>query len=127
MCLQKRSESNVRNEEKIASAAPESQSGQQELSNEGALREFLSDSIRNAVAPAAIGVCVGLLSSGPRKSRNPIPRAFVFGVLGGVIGLGAGVAWESRSLVANAARRTSEEFTRMRDERWMKRNFIAYA
>lgn len=125
MSLQNWSESKTRNA--VVSEEPEAQFHQQELSDEPALRDFLAESIRSAVAPAAIGVCVGILGSCPRNRSNSISRAFAFGFLGGVIGFGAGVAWESRGLTASAVRRTTEKLGRMRDERWMKKHFIAYA
>jgi hypothetical protein len=128
MSLQNGSEPSAQYEEKVVSCeSSREQADQQKLPYERPLRGFLADSMRSAVAPAAIGVCVGLLGSCPRKRSSSLSRALAFGVLGGAIGFGAGIAWEGRSLAANAAHRTSQKLGRMRDERWMKKHSIAYA
>lgn len=128
MSLQNGSESRAQYEEKVVSCeSSRAQSDQQELVCERSLLGFLADSMRSAVAPAAIGVCVGLLGSCPRKRSSSISRALAFGVLGGAIGFGASIAWEGRGVAANAAHRTSQKLGRIRDERWMKKHSIAYA
>jgi hypothetical protein len=88
---------------------------------------FRSDSLRTAVPPAAVGLCVGLLGGCQLTKRNSLARALAFGLLGGAIGFGASVAWENRRFASNAVQRASRNVIRIRDERWMKKHSIAYA
>jgi hypothetical protein len=52
---------------------------------------------------------------------------FTYGLLGGVIGFGAGVAWESRRLTASAACGALRNISKVRDEHWLERHPIDYA
>jgi hypothetical protein len=49
------------------------------------------------------------------------------GVLGGVIGFGAGVVWNSRRLTAAVAKGALRNVGRVRDEHWLERHPIDYA
>jgi hypothetical protein len=51
----------------------------------------------------------------------------VFGLLGGAIGFGAGIAWENRRLAASAASGALRNIGRVRDEHWLERHPIDYA
>lgn len=101
--------------------------GQEEFLDGRPLGAFLADSLRTAVSPAAIGLCVGLLGSCQRNRRNSLARALSFGLLGGAIGFGASLVWENRRLASSAVQGASRNVIRIRDERWMKKNSIAYA
>jgi hypothetical protein len=50
-----------------------------------------------------------------------------FGLLGGAIGFGAGVAWESRRLTASVAGSALRNIGRVRDEHWLTKHPIDYA
>lgn len=102
-------------------------SGQKEFLDGQPFAGFVTDSLRSAVSPAALGVCVGLLGSCSHRHRNSLAKALTFGLIGGAIGFGASLAWESRRLASSAAQEASRNVTRIRDERWMKKNSIAYA
>jgi hypothetical protein len=91
------------------------------------LGRFLGQSVRNAVPSAAIGLCIGMLGGCPRDRRSSLGKLLVFGLIGGAIGFGASVAWESRRLTVRAAQGASRNISRVRDERWMKKHSIAYA
>ena len=49
------------------------------------------------------------------------------GLLGGVIGLGAGIAWQTRRLAASVARGALGSMGKVRDEHWLARHPIDYA
>src|ERR1035441_9395478 len=78
-------------------------SGEEAFLDGKPLTPFLSESVRNALKPAALGACIGVLGSYPGYREKSITRTLVYGLLGGAIGLGAGVAWESRRLSVTAA------------------------
>ena len=93
------------------------------------LTPFLSDSMRSALKPALIGACLGALGSYPNHRHNQFlpSRLFAYGFLGGVIGFGAGVAWESRGLTASVAAGALKNMERVSDEHWLEKHPIDYA
>jgi len=92
------------------------------------LTPFLSESVRNAWMPAAIGVCLGALGSYPSHRHNhSIARVFVYGFLGGAIGFGTGLAWESRRLTASVAAGALKNMEKVSDEHWLEKHPIDYA
>jgi hypothetical protein len=54
-------------------------------------------------------------------------RFFACGLLGGVIGFGAGIAWEGRRLAASVAGGALRNVGRVRDEHWLEKHPIDYA
>lgn len=91
------------------------------------LTPFLSESVRNAWKPAAIGAGIGVLNSCSESWRKSIGSVLAFGLLGGAVGLGAGIVWENRRLVASAARGALRNIDKVRDEHWLEKNPIDYA
>jgi len=91
------------------------------------LTPFLNESVRDALKPAAIGACIGLLGSYPGNSRNSAGRALAYGLVGGVLGFGAGVAWRSRFLSASVVSGAWKNIDRVRDEHWLEKHPIDYA
>ncbi len=91
------------------------------------LAPFLSESVRRALAPAALGACLGVLSSYPGGRQKFVGRALALGLLGGAIGFGAGVAWENRCLGASVASGAWKNIGRVRDEHWLAKHPIDYA
>jgi hypothetical protein len=102
-------------------------SGQEEFLDGESLTPFLSESVRSALTAAAVGVCVGVLGSYPGYRQKSVARALAFGLLGGVLGLGAGVVWESRRLTASVAGSALKNIGKVRDERWLTKHPIDYA
>ncbi len=88
---------------------------------------FLSESLQKALKPAVLGVCLGVLGSYPGSGKKSIGRTLAFGLLGGVIGFGAGVAWESRRFTASVAGGALRSLGKTRDEHWWSRHPIDYA
>jgi hypothetical protein len=91
------------------------------------LSPFLGESVRKALKPAAIGACIGVLGSCPGTRHQSIARVLVFGLLGGAIGLGAGVVWQNRRLAASVARGALRNIDRVCDEHWLGKHPIDYA
>jgi hypothetical protein len=102
-------------------------SGREAFLNGESLTPFLSESVRSALKPAALGACLGVLGSYPGSREKSISRALAYGLLGGVIGFGAGVAWESRHLTASAACGALRNVGKVRDEHWLTKHPIDYA
>lgn|SRR5580704_19010725 len=88
---------------------------------------FSSDSVRSALKPAVLGACLGVLGSYPGSRGKSAGRALACGLLGGVIGFGAGVVWESRRLTSSIARSALRNIGRVRDEHWLTKHPIDYA
>lgn len=102
-------------------------SGREEFLHGKSLTPFLSDSVRHALRPAALGACLGVLGSYPGHRHNSTSRAFAYGFLGGAIGLGVYLAWEGRHLAASIASGAFKNIERVRDEHWLERHPIDYA
>jgi hypothetical protein len=110
----------------VHSAAEGAHLGEEAFLHGDRLTPFLSVAAREAMRPAAIGAFVGLLSCLSQNRHRPI-RAFAYGVLGGAIGFGAGLAWESRPLTTSVLNGARKEMGKVRDERWFEKNPIDYA
>ncbi len=95
--------------------------------NGESLAPFLSESVRSALKPAVLGACLGVLGSYPASREKSISRTLAYGLLGGVIGFGAGVVWESRRLSASVACGALKNIGKVRDEHWFAKHPIDYA
>jgi hypothetical protein len=93
-------------------------------STEDALLHFFAKEFE---VPAVVGACIGVLGSYPGDRHRSISRALAFGFAGWAIGLGAGVAWETRGLTERVTSTALRNIGRMRDERWLEKNPIDYA
>jgi hypothetical protein len=91
------------------------------------LGSFLAESVRYALKPAALGLCIGVLGGYQGNRHSSAGRVFAYGLVGGVIGFGASVAWESRLLAVSVASGALTSIGRVRDEHWLERNPIDYA
>lgn len=111
----------------LSSGIEGARSGREAFLDGESLTPYLSESVRGALRPAVLGACIGMLSSYPGHREKSLGRALAFGLLGGAIGLGAGVIWESRHLTASAACSAMKNIGRVRDEHWLTRHPIDYA
>lgn len=91
------------------------------------LTPFLCKAVRNASRPAAAGAILGVLGSFPGTRNRSANRALTLCFLGGAIGLGVGIAWQSRRLTASVADGALKNIGRVRDEHWLERHPIDYA
>jgi hypothetical protein len=128
MDLHKWSESEVEYGRKILDSGLEgARSGREAFLSGRALNPFLNESVRKALIPAAIGACIGMLGSyGGNNRQKSLGRTLVFGLLGGVMGFGTGVAWESRRLTASATNGALRNIHKVRDEHWLEKHPVAY-
>lgn len=102
-------------------------SGEGEFLQGEPLAPFLQASARLALEPATIGVFLGVLSSCAGNREKSASKTLLYGLLGGVIGFGVGVAWGSRRLAASVASSAFESMGKVRDEHWLENNPIDYA
>ncbi|HZT30856.1 MAG TPA: hypothetical protein VFA33_13280 [Bryobacteraceae bacterium] len=79
------------------------------------------------LAPAAVGASLGALSAFLGTKRRSGYRSAMGGLIGSVVGLGAGVAWSSRGVAGHAARGAIRKINTVREARWLEENPIDYA
>ena len=128
MDLRKWSKSNADyGRELLHSGIEGARSGGEAFLDGDSLTPLLSESVRNALRPAVLGACLGVLGSRPGSREKSVSRALAYGLLGGVIGFGAAVVWESRCLTASIAGGALENIGRVRDEHWLSEHPIDYA
>ena len=101
--------------------------GQEEFLDGKPLAPFLGESVKGALIPAAVGAFIGVLAAYPITRKKSAGAAMAYGLLGGVIGLTAGMAWESRQLSASVAGGAMKHIGRVRDEQWLNKHPIDYA
>ena len=106
--------------------------GREEFLHQEPVVPFLAEAARQALAPAALGACLGRLGSyfatrDVRGNRKPANRRLAITLLGGMIGFGAGLVWNTQGLAAHVARRGFEHTRSVRDQRWLQRHPINYA
>jgi hypothetical protein len=109
----------------VSSGLEGARSGREAFLHGGALAPYIRSSFRNAIGPAAIGVCLGILKSIPK--RRCAGRAVGFAVVGGVVGFGLGLVWQTRRLAGSIASEVFESIERVRDEHWLEKHPIDYA
>ena len=128
MDLHKWSKSEVEYGRKIlASGLEGARAGEEAFLKGKELAPFLNESMRKALKPAMVGACLGALSSLPGNRHKSLGRVLLFGLLGGAIGFGAGLTWESRGLTESAANEAWKNIHKVRDEHWVEKHPVAYA
>ena len=111
----------------INSGLEGARSGGEAFLNGKSLTPFLSEVALNALRPASIGACVGVLSGLRRDGRRSIGRILGLGFVGSLIGFASGVAWKSRDLTASAAANALRNIGKVSDEHWLEKHPIDYA
>ena len=77
--------------------------------------------------PAAIGTTLGVLTTSLAGKRKSASRTAWGGLVGGVLGISAGLAWASRGLIGHAARTATRRVNATRDAHWLETHPIDYA
>jgi hypothetical protein len=127
MTVQEWIESEVKYGRKVLDAGLEgTRSGREAFLEGKPLTPYLNDSVRKALVPAAIGTCIGALGSATGRNKS-VGRVLAFGLVGGAIGFGLGIAWGSRHLTVSALSSALKKISRVRDEHWLERHPIDYA
>ena len=122
------SRSNVEYGRKLLDSALDgARSGEQGYLEGKPAADLVSESLRKARVPAAIGVCIGVAGSISGDRGRPASRALAYGVLGGAIGFGVGVVWGNRRLAASVAWGAWKKMEKVVDEHWLEQNPIDYA
>jgi len=111
----------------VASAIEGARTGEEEFLKKETLAPYFSKSAERAVIPTEIGACFGAAAGYLGDQHRSGARALVYGFVGGVIGFGAGVLWESREFTASIASGVRKSISRTRDEHWFEKNPIDYA
>lgn len=88
---------------------------------------ILGRSIRASWAPTVMGVGVGTLCALLAKRGKPKTGAVVaMGLVGGAVGFGAGVAWDTRQLSSGMARGAMRRIGSTRDSHWLGKHPINF-
>jgi hypothetical protein len=110
----------------IDSAVDGARQGEGEFLQNESLGRYLERSALHAMGPTVLGACLGLFG-GWLENRRSKGSALVGAFLGGVIGLGAGLAWQNRKLTASVASGAWKSISKTRDAHWFDKNPIDYA
>jgi hypothetical protein len=111
----------------VGSGIEGARSGQDDFLNGEPLAPYLGESVKGALLPAAIGVCVGVVAGYPIWRRKSKTVTLAYGLLGGAIGLTTGMAWKSRHLSASVAGSAMKNIGKVRDQQWLTKHPIDYA
>ena len=76
-------------------------------------------------ASAAVGSAIGAIAARLKKRRGSANPGISV-LIGGVVGLCAGAAWEARGSLGTATRAAILQVNIARDIRWLQKNPIAY-
>ena len=101
--------------------------GQDSARGEQPLSTLATEAAQDSLALAAIGACVGLLTSCLMRRSNRLSNAIAFGTVGSAVGFFAGFGWKTRSVTSNVAHSAVKELRKARDEHWLELNPIDYA
>jgi hypothetical protein len=122
-------ESNLSYGKNLVESSVEGARSARKMTTEGeCVGSVLTRSARDSWQLVSIGVGLGLLVGLLVTRRKPSPaKMLVCGLLGGVAGLGTGVAWETRELTGDMARGAIKNAKVVRDAHWLERHPIDYA
>jgi len=101
--------------------------GQNSARGERRLSKIAADAARGSFAMAAVGTCVGLLTSCLMPRSNRLSKSIVLGSVGSALGFLAGFSWKTREVTSSVAHSAAREVRRVRDEHWLETNPIDYA
>jgi hypothetical protein len=82
---------------------------------------------KSALAPAALGAAIGILSVYLGRKARSGNTAFLGGLLGGALGFTGGVAWGTRQQTRQCCQTAAQNVQAVRDARWLEKNPVAYA
>lgn len=111
----------------VDSAVEGARAGEDDFFKEEPLAPFIGESARQALGPALLGACLGLVGGCLGNERRSTVKVLGCGLLGGAIGFGAGMIWESRKLAESVTSAAWKSIRKTRDEHWFEKNPIDYA
>jgi len=128
MALQKHSNSGLEYGRKLWSSGVEgARLGREAFLHGRPLAPFLRKSAGSALAPTTIGAVIGVLGGYSLDQHRSVCRTAACGLLGGAIGFGLSVVWESRRLTTSMASGALRNIHGVRDVHWLERHPIDYA
>jgi hypothetical protein len=90
-------------------------------------RKVFERAARNSLPLAAVGACVVPLAAQWARKRNSVRNEVLFGFVGALIGLSAGIALRTRPLVEEMAQEALHNINGVRDAHWLAQHPIDYA
>lgn len=111
----------------LCSGLEGARSGREAFLKRKPLSPFLGEPVRNALKPAALGLCIGVLGGYRKNRHSSAGRVFAYGLVGSAIGFATSVAWGSHRLAASVASGALRNIGKVRDEHWLERHPIDYA
>jgi hypothetical protein len=111
----------------VDSAVDGIRTGEGEFLVDGRLTPYLAKGATRSLAPAAIGMILGAYCGCLRHEGRGTARILTGCVLGGLIGFGAGMVWETRYLTESIGTNVRKRVQSVRDEHWLEENPIDYA
>ena len=111
----------------VDSAVEGARAGEDEFLKEEPLAPCIGESARQALGPALVGACLGLVGGCLGNERRSTMKVLACGLLGGAMGFGAGMIWESRELAESVTSAAWKSIRKARDEHWFEKNPIDYA
>lgn len=111
----------------VDSAVDGIRTGEDEFRVDGRLTPYIAKGAIRSLAPAALGCFLGAYSVLLRRERQSATRILTGCILGGLIGFGAGIVWETRYLTESIGVNVRKRVQSVRDEHWLEENPIDYA
>jgi hypothetical protein len=111
----------------VDSAADGIRTGEDEFLVDGRLTPYLAKGATRSLAPAAIGAVLGAYCGSLRHGCRSTARILTGCILGGLVGFGAGMVWETRYLTESIGTNVHKRVQSARDEHWLEENPIDYA
>jgi len=101
--------------------------GEDEFLEDGRLTPYLAKGARRSIAPAAFGAALGAYCGCLRRERRSATRILTGCILGGLVGFGAGMVWETRYLTESIGTNVRKHVQSTLDEHWFEEHPIDYA
>lgn len=111
----------------VDSAVDGVRTGEDRFLVDGRLAPYLTKGATKSLASAAIGAILGAYCGSLQRERRSAARILTGCILGGLIGFGAGMVWETRYLTESIGANVHKRVQSALDEHWLEENPIDYA
>ena len=101
--------------------------GQYSARGERRLSKVAADAAQGSLAMAAVGACLGVLTSCLMPRSNRLSKVIALGGVGSALGFLAGFSWKTRDISSSVAHSAAREVRKACDEHWLETNPIDYA
>ena len=121
-------ENNYRNTRELVESGYEgAKSARNRVLHDEPITSAVARGARNSWKAAAIGACIGTLSTCIASERKSVSKVLLGGLAGGCIGLGSSMVWGSRDVIGAMATEARKKVSTVRDTQWLERHPIDYA